>query len=87
MFCFVYEVRERASVWELGANNSHIKVQSGFVVLWGSAINETSRVNISCGPLQVPPTQFLGCQFYVAGNYRDDVLFTSSFRVYIRPEK
>jgi hypothetical protein len=62
-------------MWDHRAKNSHIKVQSGFVVLWGSAINETSRDNTSSGLRQVPPTQFLGFQFYGAGKCRDDLLF------------
>ena len=63
----MYEVGVRPSISDLRANSNHIKVQSGFVVLWGSAINGTSRDNTSCGLRQVPPTHFSEYQLYGAG--------------------
>ena len=87
-FCFVYKVGGPPSISDLRANSNHIKVQSGFVVLWGSAINETSRDNTSCGLRQVPPTQFSGSPFYAAGNWRDALLFPFNvLGLYYAPKK
>jgi hypothetical protein len=76
-FCFVYEVGVRKVFRTLEQRTTTSKFKAG-LLLWGSAIDETSRDNTSCGLRQVPPTQFSGYQFYGAGSKRDPILFSLS---------